>query len=200
MIKDSSCSAAISVHAGRRAAAALTAHGLIAVALAMLTGCMIEQPHGIGAQAPSFRSPPERRAALSPPPKAGVAYAIRNVGDGEVITGPKAVGDEFVGLDDDRGRTSQRWTLVPVGGGRTFQLRVTDVGFCLADHGRGVLEEACDATNQDQHWLIIPHAEHHEIMFRDNAHCLGITSRGKLIDSECHGDAGELWDFVAVSR
>jgi len=173
---------------------------VMAVALATQTGCMIEHPREIGAHAPSNDGPRARRAALPPPPKPGVAYAIRNVGDGEVITGPKAVGDAFVGVDDDRGRTSQRWTLVPIGGGRTFQLRVTDVGFCLADHQRGVLEEACDATNQGQHWLVIPHAEHHEIMFRDNAHCLGITSRGKLIDGECRGDAGELWDFVAVSR
>lgn len=195
-----SCSAPVPPRTARRAGVSFVARGAIAAALAVLTGCMMEHPREIGTHAPGEIRHSERRAAPPPPPRAGVVYSIRNVGDGEVITGPKAVADAFVGVDDDRGRTSQRWTLIPAGGGRTFQLRVTDVGLCLSDHGRGVTEEACDVTNQDQHWMVIPHAEHHEIMFRDNAHCLGTTSRGKLVDDECRGDAGQLWDFVAVSR
>lgn len=169
--------------------------GALVVALATLAGC-VEHPHGIEARAPSAL--PAR--SVPAPPRAGVLYAIRNVQDGEVITGPKAVSDAFVGVDDDRGRSSQRWTLLPLRGGRTFQIRVSDVGLCLTDHGSGVSEETCDATSQDQQWLVIPHGGHHEIMFRDNAHCLSITSRGKLVDDECQGDDRHLWDFVVASR
>lgn len=182
----------------RKVTAALATYAALLATGALLAGCIEHQTREVAAP-PGL--PDAHRTVVAPPaPRAGVVYAIRNVADGEVITGPKAVGDAFVGVDDDRGRTSQRWTLLPLRGGRTFQLRVTDVGLCLADHGRGVMEEACDEGNQDQHWLLIPHAGHHEIMFRDNAHCLGITSRGKLVDNECHGDPGELWDFVATSR
>jgi len=171
----------------------------LVVALATLTGCLIEHPREIEARAPSYALPAQSVAAPAPP-RGGVSYAIRNVQDGEVITGPKAVSDAFVGVDDDRGRASQRWTLLPLGGGRMFQLRVNDAGLCLADHGNGVIEENCDASRPDQHWLVIPHGGHHEIMFRDNAHCLAITSRGKLVDDECRGDPRHFWDFVVASR
>ncbi len=172
----------------------VTRYSLVVVALATLTGCLIEHPREVEARAPGYPIP-----ALSVPPAAprgGLAYAIRNAQDGEVITGPKVVADAFVGVDDDRGRSSQRWTLLPLRGGRMFQLQVNDAGLCLTDHGNGVIEENCDASSQDQHWLVIPHGGHHEIMFRDNAHCLAITSRGKLVDDECHGEPRQLWDFV----
>jgi len=126
-------------------------------------------------------------------------YAVRNVLDGEVITGPKTVTEKFVGVDDDRGRPSQTWALLPLGG-RKYQLQVSDTLECLADHGHGIQEEACNSAVTDQHWLIVQYADHHEIMFRESTKCLTIAARGKLVDGECHGESHQLWDFVPRRR
>jgi hypothetical protein len=162
-------------------------------ALSSIAGCVIT-PHP---EYVSRKGATSREADLVVPAAHGT-YRIRSVLDGEVITGPKAAAEQYVGVDDDRGRAPQRWKLIPAGA-RKFQLQVSDVGYCLADHGSGVLEEVCNAQDRDQQWLIVQHQGHYEIMFRDSEKCLGVGGRGKLVDLECHGTVDQLWDFVPVS-
>ena len=161
--------------------------------------CVIDHgPELVRVGEPGERSRSGVRAAVAVV-RPNVAYSIHNVFDDEAITGPKVVNDHHVGVDDDRGRPSQTWTPLSVGG-RAYQLQVNDTRECLADHGAGVVEEPCDPLRPDQHWLIVQHAGHHEILFRDTSNCLAITARGKLVDAECHGEAHQLWDFVPRTR
>jgi hypothetical protein len=176
---------------------------LFVTASTLLAGCVVNQevPRPVS---PSGHVPEPARlsnadVATSLTPVANGVYRIRNVGDSEVITGPKAAAEQWVGVDDDRGRGAQHWRLLPLGG-RKYQLQVGDALLCLADHGKGVLEQACDASDKDQHWLVVQHRGHYEILFRDSSRCLGVGGRGKLVDTDCHGTNEQLWDFLASTR
>jgi hypothetical protein len=179
----------------------LKTHVATWLAMAGLAGCVIEHP-APATPTVSRAETQDRRADTRRAPNpvvAGGTYAIRNVQDNEVITGPKVVSDKFVGVDDDRSRTSQLWTLLPLGG-RKYQLQVIDTLACLADHGQGVIEETCDPSQQDQAWLIVEYGGAYEVMFRDATHCLAVAGRGKLVDADCTGAPHQLWEFLPRQR